>query len=189
MCFSKPFLVFVLTGPSGAGKTTILNEILSNYPHVFKRIVTYTTRPPRDGEVNGKDYHFVSFEEFKNLNEQNFFIEVDFYSGNYYGIPRIRFEPSSYNIIAINFNGVKNLKRCYGKSVISIALLADKGELAQRLMARKGGDVEKRLKNLEKEFEKLLKFGDKYVDYFVNNETIETCTKKIEKILDIHLRL
>ncbi|TDL20296.1 guanylate kinase [Rickenella mellea] len=80
--FSRPL---VISGPSGTGKSTLLARLFADYPDKFGFSVSHTTRQPRTGETNGKEYHFVSREEFLHLLKENAFIEHAEFSGNLYG--------------------------------------------------------------------------------------------------------
>lgn len=86
---NKPGTIFVICGPSGAGKTTIINQVLEQLTPQIKlnRIITYTTRTQRPGEINGEDYHFISIEQFKKLESENFFFETVNFNHNFYASP------------------------------------------------------------------------------------------------------
>lgn len=81
--------LFVISAPSGAGKTTVSQAVLNNCQKniILKKVITYTTRTPRPGEISGKDYYFLSRDEFKRYESQGFFLETTEYAGNYYGSP------------------------------------------------------------------------------------------------------
>jgi len=83
--------VFVITGPSGVGKGTLIARLLERVPDL-ELSVSATTRPPREGEVNGRDYHFLSVEEFDRRIEEKDFLEFAAYSGNHYGTLRSEVE-------------------------------------------------------------------------------------------------
>lgn len=79
-------LVFILSGPTGCGKTTLSNRILEDYSPMLQRVITVTTRKPRQGEVSGQDYHFMSEEDFlKNVDAGAFFEHAEVY-GKHYGV-------------------------------------------------------------------------------------------------------
>lgn len=78
----------VLSGPSGAGKSTLLKMIMDNFPQSFAFSISHTTRKPRPGEVQGKDYHFVTEEQMLKDIEDGKFLEYAQFAGNYYGTPR-----------------------------------------------------------------------------------------------------
>jgi len=84
MAINKKGMMFVLSSPSGAGKTTLTKKIAENNPN-FSISISYTTRKPRPQEINSKDYHFVSIEEFNKLIKQNDFFEYASIFDNYYG--------------------------------------------------------------------------------------------------------
>lgn len=83
---SRSGVALVVCAPSGAGKTTLVKRLLNEFDR-FAYSVSYTTRPPREGEVDGRDYHFVQREKFRSLAEEGFFAEWAEVHGNYYGTP------------------------------------------------------------------------------------------------------
>ncbi|XP_066487246.1 guanylate kinase isoform X2 [Tiliqua scincoides] len=105
----------VLTGPSGAGKSTLLKKLMKDYENVFGFSVSHTTRQPRPGEVNGKDYHFVTREEMQKEVSAGGFIEHAEFSGNMYGTSKAAVQAvQAQNLICIldvDMQGVKNLKK------------------------------------------------------------------------------
>lgn len=82
--------LFIVSAPSGAGKTTLVNALLENWSVScpLAKVVTYTTKSPRKNEIPGKDYHFVSQDRFQKLIARDFFLEWNSFCGNYYGTPR-----------------------------------------------------------------------------------------------------
>uniref|UniRef100_A0A8C6ZAY3 Guanylate kinase n=3 Tax=Nothoprocta TaxID=8806 RepID=A0A8C6ZAY3_NOTPE len=105
----------VLSGPSGAGKSTLLKKLLQEYKNVFGFSVSHTTRKPRPGEVNGKDYHFVSREEMQKEIDAGEFIEHAEFSGNMYGTSKGAVQAiqaqNQICVLDIDIQGVKNIKR------------------------------------------------------------------------------
>ncbi|XP_066537138.1 guanylate kinase isoform X3 [Hoplias malabaricus] len=105
----------VLSGPSGAGKSTLLKRLMKEYEGVFGFSVSHTTRKPRPGEENGKDYHYVSREVMKAGIENGEFIENAEFSGNMYGTSKAAVQDvQAQNLICIldiDMQGVKNIKR------------------------------------------------------------------------------
>ena len=83
--------IFVISAPSGTGKTVLVNEILKSNDNI-RLSVSYTTRKKRDSEVNGKDYVFTSKEHFEKLISEDFFLEYNAIFDNYYGIPKVNSE-------------------------------------------------------------------------------------------------
>ncbi|XP_077123906.1 guanylate kinase isoform X3 [Ranitomeya variabilis] len=105
----------VLTGPSGAGKSTLLKRLLKDYEGVFGFSVSHTTRGPRPGEANGKDYHFVTREEMQRGIDNGDFIEHAVFSGNMYGTSKVAVQAvqaqNQICILDIDMQGVKNIKK------------------------------------------------------------------------------
>ncbi|KAI5964098.1 GUK1 [Candida pseudojiufengensis] len=104
----------VISGPSGTGKSTLLKKLFAEYPGKFGFSVSNTTRKPREGETNGKDYHFVTVDEFKDLINNNKFIEWAQFSGNYYGttIKAVKdvSDTGKICLLDIDMQGVKSVK-------------------------------------------------------------------------------
>lgn len=104
----------IISGPSGTGKSTLLKKLLAEYPDKFGFSVSNTTRNPREGEKDGEDYHFITVDTFKQMIDQNQFIEWAQFSGNYYGTSfRAVEDVSKINricVLDIDMQGVKLVK-------------------------------------------------------------------------------
>lgn len=104
----------VISGPSGTGKSTLLKKLFAEFPGRFGFSVSNTTRKPREGEVHGRDYHFLSVDEFKKAIDENLFIEWAQFSGNYYGtsIKAVKdvSEQGKQCLLDIDMQGVKSVK-------------------------------------------------------------------------------
>ncbi|XP_032557968.1 guanylate kinase isoform X2 [Chiroxiphia lanceolata] len=105
----------VLSGPSGAGKSTLLKKLLKDYENIFGFSVSHTTRQPRPGEVNGKDYHFVTREEMQKEIDAGEFIEHAEFSGNMYGTSKGAVQAvqaqNQICVLDIDIQGVKTIKK------------------------------------------------------------------------------
>lgn len=107
----------MISGPSGAGKSTLLKRLFAEYPDTFGFSVSHTTRKPRPGEVDGKDYNFTTVEDFKKMIEANEFIEHANFSGNYYGtsiasVKKLQnSEQKRVPILDIDLQGVLSVKK------------------------------------------------------------------------------
>jgi len=144
--------LFVISGPSGVGKTSVVNHILEKHPEKFKRVITYTTKQARHTEVHGVDYHFISDEEFVEKVHTGFFLE---WSDSYiykYGTPAFIMEDIQKGmnyILIIDRAGVQALQKL-GIPHISIWLCPESVDvLEQRLMKRGTESIEKIQKRLE----------------------------------------
>lgn len=130
--------LIVVSGPSGAGKGTILNEILKLPEYVYS--VSATTRAPRKGEVDGKHYFFVSEAEFEKRIADKGFVEYARYNGNYYGTP-LAFVESNLNagrnvILEIEVQGAMQIKKTYPGALFIFMTPETREELAYRLRSR-----------------------------------------------------
>ncbi|KAJ2557488.1 guanylate kinase [Coemansia sp. RSA 1933] len=146
----QPIVVF---GPSGTGKSTLLKRLFTEYPSEFGFSVSNTTRKPRAGEVNGKDYHFLSDEEFVAAIERNEFIEHAQFSGNRYGttIQAVKDVADSGKtcILDIDVQGVRSVKATdLGARFVFVAPPSDE-ELERRLRSRGTDDEPSILKRLQ----------------------------------------
>lgn len=131
--------MIVILGESGCGKSTLVNDFVKKNPEYY-RVVTYTTRPKRDNEVDGVDYHFVSGEWFAAQAASGFFIEHNEYRGWYYGTAKEDCEADNA-ISIVTPAGLRELKRKRVSNIVSIHLEVDRGTRLIRLINR-GDDIE-----------------------------------------------
>ncbi len=180
---NKKAKLIVISGPSGVGKTTICNEIVSRRKDIVYSI-SATSRPRRKGEKNGREYFFLSEVEFKNWIKQKKFAEYAIVHGNYYGTP-IEFLQQNLRkgfsiLMDIDVQGAKKLMPLYPDGVYIFVMPPDFDELKNRLLKRNTEEakvIEKRLKTAKKELE----YANDY-KYVVKNECLE---KTITEILEI----
>ncbi len=152
-------IVLVLCAPSGTGKTTLTKRLLAEFPR-FEFSVSHTTRQPREGEVHGRDYVFVSEQEFFAKREEGFFAEWAEVHGNYYGTPREatlqKLAEGRDIIFDIDVQGASQLQGSLKQGCYVFILPPSRSELERRLRGR-GTDAEaviaKRLANAEKEMQ------------------------------------
>ena len=135
--------MIVIVGESGCGKSTLANNFANAHPDRFSRIVTYTTRPMRDGEKDGVDYHFINSDEFKRLAEDNFFVEHATYRGWQYGTSfRAIRDDLDFGIAVLTPSGLRRLQSLnYGDEIVSIYLCVDRASRLISLINR-GDDIE-----------------------------------------------
>ena len=174
----------MLSSPSGGGKSTLAKKI-SKLDNRCSISISTTTRCPRQGEVEGEDYFFVSKEKFENMNSENFFVEVDSIYGNYYGTSKKYVEDileSGNDIIFdINAQGNESLRKHFGSKVTSIYVVPPSIEdLEKRLMDR--GDcsnsIKARLTNAKSEIMSYTTY-----DYLVVNKNIDESVENIMCII------
>ena len=180
--------VFVVSGPGGAGKTTIVEKLFlrEKIKKDFIKGVTITTRKKRPQEKEGKDYFFVEEEEFLRLRKRNFFLESQKVLENYYGTPKILYALAKREgkrlVLCIDVKGgiyLKNNSKI--KKVTTIFLVAPSEKELYRRMEKRAedkGTIRKRVKLAKKE----LQFS-KYYDYLVTNRSIKDTLKELEKII------
>lgn len=178
-------ILFVLSSPSGGGKTTILKQVMSGLPGlVFS--VSHTTRSPRTGEVNGRDYHFVSQEQFRDIRDDSHlgFLEWAEVHGNLYGTSRgeVAKQLSAGHdvILDIDVQGAMQVRKSSEHVSVFIAPPSLQ-ELESRL--RKRGteseqDLKVRLENAEKE----LAFSNQY-DYLIVNDQLDEAVESLRAII------
>ncbi len=174
----------VLSGPSGVGKTTIQRQLLARYQDVVSSI-SATTRPPRPGEIHGKDYLFLSPEDFQKGIEQDLFLEYAKVHDYFYGTPRGPLEEHLHKgadaLLVIDVQGgIQVRKRC-AESLLIFLLPPSMEDLELRIRGR--GDVSEedmavRLKNARGE----LSFAKDY-DYWVVNRSLEEAVARVRAIL------
>ena len=177
--------MFILSSPSGAGKTTLVKKISKNKN--FSVSISHTTRLPRPKEKNGKDYFFVSKNYFKKLIKKKEFIEHAKVFDNYYGSSKrliIEELMQGKNIVFdIDWQGTRQIKNknLNYKLVTIIILPPSKNELLKRLTKRENKNM-KTVKKRMKEFKKDLSRWKEY-DYVVINDNLQKCYKNIMKII------
>ena len=172
----------IISAPSGAGKTTLVNKLLeAKLPLLFS--ISACSRNPRDGEENNKDYYFLSIEEFQQkINTQEFIEWEEVYNGNFYGtlkkeIERI-WKKKKHVVFDVDVIGGVSLKEYFNENALSIFIKPPNLEvLAQRLKKRNSDDKESIKKRIEKSFEEM-KSMDKF-DKIIVNDKLSTSSKDI----------
>lgn len=177
--------LLVLSAPSGAGKTSIANKLLhERFPNKLVLSVSHTTREPRPGEMDGKEYYFVNKEEFEALRTGGGFAEWAQVHDNFYGtstseIHRLTSQGKDI-LFDIDWQGAIQLKTAYPEAILVFVAPPSMGELARRLRGR-GTDreevIRRRLKNAAGEMKQAIRF-----DYVVVNEHLEETVQLVETI-------
>jgi len=179
--------LIIFSAPSGAGKTTIVRRLLSEHPDKISFSISASTRTPREGEVDGRDYYFISKEEFLHRVAKKEFIEFEeVYSGTFYGTLRAEVDRiwglGKHVIFDIDVEGGLHLKRKFEDRALAIFVQPPSLEvLIQRLRGR-GTDTEEKLRERIVKAEKELTYADKF-DVILKNDDLEVACEDAERIM------
>ena len=176
--------LFIISGPSGSGKDTVLGEVLKTYPDL-KFSISSITRPMREGEKEGEKYHFISREEFEDMIKNDRLLEHNVFVGNYYGTPR---EPVEKCIeagedifVEIDVNGAAQIRE-KAKDAFSIFIMPPSMSVLRARLTGRGTEtpelIEKRLEAAAKEIAR----ADEY-DYIVINDVLEDAVADVNAII------
>ena len=175
---------FIISGPSGVGKSTVLKELFKDRDDLYFS-VSATTRPPREGERDGVDYHFIQPDEFRDMIAADAFLEYAEYVGNFYGTPK-KFVDAAMDegrdvILDIEIQGAQQVCAKRPETVRIFIAPPSWAELERRLTSRGTDDMDKVQKRLLRAKVEL-KMADRY-DYFVVNDTVESAVFQLRSIL------
>ena len=176
-------------GPSGSGKSTLLKRLMAEYPNTFAFSVSHTTRKPRPGETNGKEYHFVTREEMMLAIKENQFLESAEFSGNLYGTSKNAVQSvlnsGKVCVLDIDIQGVKNLKKTDLNPIYCFIKPPSLEDLEKRLRGR-GTETEESLANrlrtaqVELEYEQNEKNA---FDFSIVNDNLDHTYQKLKEFL------
>ncbi|MCK9594116.1 MAG: guanylate kinase [Candidatus Omnitrophica bacterium] len=186
---AKGARVFVISGPSGSGKTTLARRILADkrFKNKLARSVSFTTRPKRSGEVNGKDYFFISAEEFKKNLRQKKILEWTRYLGYYYGTARRAVDDQIGRgkgvVLCLDLKGAARVKKLYpGQAVTIFVMPPSMEELAGRIHKRcsqtQEEEIRKRLSRAKEEIRAFRRY-----DYSLVNRDLTKAVKQLKGII------
>jgi guanylate kinase len=177
-------LVFIISAPSGAGKTTLVREVMRQLPGLHFS-VSFTTRLPRPNEKEGEDYHFVSHSVFQKMLEKNEFLEWAEVLGNRYGTPRPDFKKLESEgidlILDIDTQGAKKVKKEIGQPVLVYVLPPSLKALRERLINRGVDSLEMikfRLSNAKRDMEEATGYH-----YVIVNDSVDEAVEKLKSII------
>lgn len=178
-------ILIVVSGFSGSGKGTLMKELLSRYEDTYALSISATTRSPREGEVDGREYFFKTREEFEKMIAKDELIEYARYVENYYGTPRDyvekQLDAGKDVILEIEIQGALKVKKAFPDTLLLFVTPPSAEELKRRLVGR-GTEtmevIESRMKRAVEE----AKGMDRY-DYLIINDDLETCAKQMHTII------
>ncbi len=181
-------MLIIISSPSGAGKTTICKELLNKDKNI-KISISDTTRVPRDDEINGKDYNFVSELEFKSKIKRNEYVEYAKVFGNFYGSLHsnvIELSKKNYDIIFdIDWQGAQQLKTSGYKNIISFFIIPpSRNVIYERLLARAviSGDDKDAINRRMSFYDTEVSHQNEY-SHIIVNDNLDQCVKEIHELI------
>jgi guanylate kinase len=180
-----PADLFIVSSPSGGGKTTLISRLLLRHRDDLHFSVSHTTRPRRNGETDGREYHFVSAKVFREMANRDEFLEWAEVHGNLYGTAKREVLPRLLAgqdvILDIDVQGVRQVKARYPASIAVFILPPSSAELSRRLRDRGLDDeaqIEKRLANAAREIDEVAQY-----DYAIINDDLDRASGALEAIV------
>lgn len=161
------FNLIVFIGPSGSGKTTLQQMLKA------EKIITWTSRPKREDEVDGREYHFTSEEQIMRMHEEGKLLEYTRYNGNTYATSldcvQQLIEKNGLASIVLDANGVKALKERYNDKILIIGVKAPYTECHQNMLRRNDDDISKRLSLYKQEINNVMELSDIILSNYYEN--------------------
>ena len=181
----KKGILVVVSGFSGAGKGTVMKQLLDGYPNRYALSISATTRAPRTGESNGKEYFFLSEEEFEEMIREGALVEYARYVENYYGTPKEyvlqQLNQGKDVILEIEIQGALKVKAAYPDTLLLFLSPPSATELKSRLVNRgteAASVIESRLNRAWQEAQ-----GVEQYDYFIINDDLAECVREVHSII------
>lgn len=180
----RPGIIFIISAPSGAGKTTLCKEVVDILPNL-RHSVSHTTRLPRPGEVHGRDYFFISSTEFEKMQSAGEFAESAEVHGNFYGTAiKTLEEYRAYGIdviLDIDCQGARQLKERYREGVFIFILPPSFHELRRRLDLRNSDSAEVKERRINNAAEEISESG--WYDYIIVNNLYVKAVEELKSVL------
>ena len=176
--------LFIIAAPSGAGKTSLVKELLKKIDNLSVS-TSYTTRQPRKNEVDGKDYHFIEEKKFKDLINKDFFLEYAMVFGNYYGtshfLVKSELETGKNIILEIDWQGMRKIKSA-GLTLTSIFILPPSYRtLRERLLNRNEDNIKIIDQRMSAAIEEISHYNE--FEFIIINDDFEETLVKLEEII------
>ena len=184
--------VIIFSAPSGAGKSTIVNHLLGQYPEL-EFSISATSRAPRGQEKHGVEYYFFSADEFRKLIAEDSFVEYEeVYAGSFYGTLKSevdRIWAKGHTIIFdIDVQGGVNLKRFFGEKALSVFIQAPSVEILRARLVGRGTDTEEAIERRVAKAASEMEFAEGKFDYVLINDDLQTAKAEAEKVIGDFLR-
>ena len=174
----------VISGPSGAGKDTVVQEVLKRRPKSWLSI-SCTTRPMRPNDVEGRDYYFLTNEEFEEKIRNNEFLEYAKYNGYYYGTPKEHVEKCLANgtdvFLVVEVQGALKIKELWPETICIFIVPTSMEELIKRLVGRKTESKEAILRRFKIAYQEINQITN--YNYVVTNDVVDNAAEKVSAIL------
>ncbi|MDD5864918.1 MAG: guanylate kinase [bacterium] len=181
---NKKGLLIVISGPSGAGKDTICQKLINECNNLYLSI-SMTTRKPRNTEISGKDYFFVTNNEFEENIKNNIFLEYAIYNNNYYGTPKDKVEEMINKgkdvILVIDIKGAINIQKIIPSALFIFIMPPDMETLKNRLIGRKTESKEVVVERFKTAYNEINNY--KKYNYVVINDNLNECVGKVKAII------
>ena len=177
--------LFCISAPSGCGKSTLIRELLSNNESL-KQSVSFTTRNPRESEVNGEDYFFVSKNDFNKMIKTNEFIEYAEVYGNFYGTQKKWLQEElnknkAHILLELDIQGAMSIKKIFPESV-RIFINPPNLSILEKRLYKRGKDSDKQIKIRLAKAEEEISIGSNF-EYVIINDNFENCLKSLKNII------
>ena len=178
-------ILIVVSGFSGAGKGTLMKELLRRHPDTYALSISATTRSPREGEVDGREYFFISTEEFEKMIAKDGLIEYARYVENYYGTPRGYVEEKLGQgkdvILEIEIQGALKVKKAFPNTLLLFVTPPSASELKSRLVGRGTETMDVIRSRMDRACEEAQ--GMENYDYLIVNDDLDTCVEEMHSII------
>lgn len=180
-------MIYIFCAPSGSGKSTMVRHLLETFPNTFELSISCTTRAPRGQEQNGREYYFISVEEFQQRIAQDAFVEYEqVYEGLYYGTLKSeidRIEANGHNVLFdVDVKGGINLKRIFGDRATSIFICPPSIECLRGRLEHRGDTspemIEKRVAKAAQEMEDRVHF-----DRIIVNDDVQVAFAELDALI------
>lgn len=183
----------VVCGPSGSGKSTLLKRLLAEQGESFQLTISHTTRQPRKGELDGREYHFVDAETMLDMIQQGQFIEHTNFSGNYYGTSkqavREAIKMGKHLILEVDIDGVRALTSIKELKPILVFIKPPSKEQLHERLTKRGTECNETLRRRLKRADQELEFADSgfvRFDLVLVNDDLDEAYKKLKRFLSLY---